>query len=651
MEFVKRALDWKSLVIHAQTKVLEFKFNLQNDIHTMSLTAGIAVFLVVLVISLRLSEPPAPSKGRGMAFTLSIPEPARPHWKGKRVDVMSIHDPEQPDVIRCLCPATGQLLGNVKAASAAEIDSKVKIAHAAWQGRKWRETSHEDRAAVLQTMIRYISEHQEEVCQIACRDTGKTMLDASLGEVMVTLEKLAWIVKNGPAALKPSKRPSSASWLMSYKGAKVQYEPLGVVCAMVSWNYPLHNLLGPVAASLFAGDAVVVKCSEQVAWSSEVFVQIAKRALELHGYDPNLVQLVCCWPEHADTLTTHPLVKHITFIGSKMVAHLVVKAAAKALTPVVVELGGKDPLIVLEDYQPKLSEVCSTIMRGSFQSAGQNCIGVERVILHEKVHDKLVAMLEERVKQLRIGSSIDELSTIDMGSLSNVAHLDRLESLVEDAVKSGATLLSGGKRYTHPKYPLGIYFEPTLLINVTPTMRVAQEEVFGPILLVMRPATNTEDCIDLANSTSFGLGASVFSRSKVLLNYVASRLRCGNVALNDFATYHMVQLPFGGVDGSGYGKFGGAEGLRGLCLEKSICYDKYPFISTVIPSALDYPIPSTRKAWGLVRSINEMGYATSWWARFRGIRRTIAIFSQRENSKNSNVNKLSRVRSISSQSQ
>lgn len=647
MEVVKRVLDGRALAGRVQSKALEFKFNLQNDIHTMSWTAGVAVFLLVLVISLKLSEPSAPSKGRGMAFTLSIPEPARPHWKGKRVDVMSIHDPEQPDVIRCLCPATGQLLGNVKAASAAEIDSKVKTAHAAWQGKKWRESSYEDRAAVLQTMVRYVSEHQEEVCQIACRDTGKTMLDASLGEVMVTLEKLAWIVKNGPAALKTSKRPSSASWLMAYKGAEVRYEPLGVVCAMVSWNYPLHNLLGPVAASLFAGDAVVVKCSEQVVWSSEVFVQIAKRALELHGYDPNLVQLISCWPEHADTLTTHPLVKHITFIGSKMVAHLVLKAASKALTPVVVELGGKDPLIVLEDYEPKLAEVCSTIMRGAFQSAGQNCIGVERVILHEKVHDKLVAMLEERVDRLRIGSSIDELSTVDMGSLSNVAHLDRLESLVEDAVKTGATLLCGGKRYTHPKYPLGIYFEPTMLINVTPAMRVAQEEVFGPILLVMRPAMSTDDCIELANSTSFGLGASVFSKSKMLLNYVASRLRCGNVALNDFATYHMVQLPFGGVDASGYGKFGGAEGLRGLCVEKSICYDKYPLISTVIPRALDYPIPSTRKAWGIVKSINEMGYATSLWARFRGIRRAIALFSQRDKQ---NINQLTQTRSASSQS-
>lgn len=593
-----------------------------NETMILSMIFGIIVFTVSNFVSFRISQ--SQSTGRGLAFTLPIPDAARPHWKGKRVDVMNIHDPEQPDVIRCLCPATGQLLGNVKAATASEIDERVKLAHGAWNSPKWRGTTAKDRAAVLKTMLRYISEHQQEVCQIACRDTGKTMIDASLGEVMVTLEKIAWIIKNGEDALKPSPRPGSASWLMSYKKAEVRYEPLGVVSAMVSWNYPLHNLIGPIAAALFAGDAVVVKCSEQVVWSSEFFIEIAKRALDMHGFDPNLVQLVSCWPEHADALTTHPLIKHITFIGSRPVAHLVVKAAAKPLTPVVVELGGKDPLIVLEDYT-NIASVASIIMRGVFQSAGQNCIGVERIIVSTKIHNELVETLGNRVRELRVGSSIDEVGSIDMGALSNMAYLDKLEHLVADAVSRGAILVAGGRRYVHPKYPLGIYFEPTMLTRVTADMPIAQEEVFGPIMLVMEPTRSTDESIALANSSEFALGASVFGKSNATLNYVTDRLRCGNVAINDFATYHLCQLPFGGIDGSGYGKFGGYEGLRGLSIEKSVCYDRFPFIATKIPRALDYPIQSASRAWGLVRSVNDMGYATSWWGRFKGIRRSISV--------------------------
>lgn len=555
----------------------------------------------------------------GQPFSLPIPEPGQPHWKGKRVEDVDIRDAARPDEIRCLCPATGQLLGYVKAQTGAEINATVERAHAAWENSTWRDTTVAERLPVLATILRYVCEHQDEVCRVACRDTGKTMLDASLGEVMVTLEKYAWIIKHAEQALRTSARPGSASLVMMYKGAEVRYEPLGVVCAMVSWNYPLHNLLGPVAASIASGNAIVVKCSEQVAWSSQFFVQIARKALELHRFDPELVQVVTCWPEHADALTKHRLVKHITFIGSRPVAHYVVRAAAEPLTPVVVELGGKDPLIVLEDYT-NLPAIASIIMRGAFQSAGQNCIGVERVILHAKVHDRLLALLAERVATMRVGSSIDEAGQIDMGAVCSAQHVARLQTLVAEAVAEGARLVHGGKPFVHRKYPSGSYFEPTMLTHVTPKMRIAREEVFGPVLLVMRAAESVEDCIALANSTDFGLGASVFGKNKGILNYVADRLRCGNVAINDFATYHLCQLPFGGVDGSGYGKFGGAEGLRGLCIEKSVCYDRFPFISTFIPRALDYPIPSVSAAWQLVKSINNIGYAPSWWARLRGVR-------------------------------
>lgn len=561
------------------------------------------------------------SDWNGRRFHLAIPEQAQPHWKGKRIDAMSINDANDATLIRCLCPATGQLLDTVNADSAREIDCRIAKAKVAQL--TWARSSFRDRRRVLRTILRYIIDNQLDICRVACRDTGKTLLDASLGEVMVTLEKIKWILKHGEDSLKPSKRPGSTNPLLFFKAGEVRYQPLGVVCAMVSWNYPLHNLMGPVVASLFAGNAVIVKCSEQVVWSSKFFVQIARRALELHGFDPELVQLVCCWPNVADHLTSHPDIKHITFIGSRPVAHQVARAASATLTPLVLELGGKDPLIVFDDLSAsKIREVASIILRGTFQSAGQNCIGVERVIALPKAYSQLEAILGQRVAELTLGSSIDEVGNVDMGAMIAVHHLERLEALVSDSINQGAELVAGGHRFTHPKYPLGVYFEPTMLKNVTKDMRIAQEEVFGPVLLLMR-SESIDDAIDIANSVEYALGCSVFGSKKADLNRVANEVNSGNVAVNDFATYHMCQLPFGGVYGSGYGKFGGKEGLRSLCIEKSVCYDRFPFISTFIPRALDYPIPSASKAWTLVSSMNILGYSPVFWGKVNALRRII----------------------------
>jgi acyl-CoA reductase-like NAD-dependent aldehyde dehydrogenase len=557
----------------------------------------------------------------GLVFHLPIPEEALPHWKGKRISPTVVFDPMDPKNIQCYCPATGQSLGKFAAATREDMD--VMIHEALEAQKEWCKTSFRQRRKVLNTILRYLTDHQEEVARIACRDTGKTMLDASLGEILVTLEKIQWIVNHGENALSVSKRPGPTNILMSYKGAEVRYEPLGLVAAMVSWNYPLHNLMGPVVAALFSGNAIVVKCSESVVWSSRHFVEIAKQAMRINGFNDDTIQLVCCWPRDADYLTSHPGIDHITFIGSKPVAHLVAAAAARTLTPVVCELGGKDPLIVLDDVK-SIDDVASIIMRGTFQSSGQNCIGVERVIALPHVYDTLIPILEKAVKSLRLGSSIDQQEDIDMGATINGARFDALEGLVADAVAEGATLVHGGTRYSHPKYPQGHYFMPTLLVGVTPDMTIAQQEVFGPILLLFK-AASVDEAVEVANGTEFGLGASVFGGSYSTLSDIAGRLRCGNVAINDFATYALCQLPFGGIKGSGYGKFGGAEGLRAISVEKSVCYDRMSFISTKIPRPLDYPIPDGKKAWEMVKAINMVGYGQGVWERFKALQRLARV--------------------------
>jgi len=385
-------------------------------------------------------------------------------------------------------------------------------------------------------------------------------------------------------------------------------------------SYPFHNFISPLISTLFTGSALILKASENTAWSTQYYASIAKAALVACGHSPNLIQPILCWPQTASHLTSHPGISHITFIGSRPIAHHVASSAAKTLTPLCLELGGKDPALVLDDVS-NLEKVASILMRGTFQSAGQNCIGIERIICLPAIYPKLVALLGARIRALRIGSALDDPDAVDVGAMINDARFFHLETLISEAVTEGAECLVGGQRYTHPEYPKGHYFSPTLLVNVTPAMRIAQEELFAPICVIMK-ATSLDNAIELANSTPHALGASVFGTSRPALEEAVNRIYAGMVSVNDFGVYYAVSLPFGGVKGSGYGRFGGKEGLRGLCNTKAVCKDRWSGISTSIPGPVDYPIQSAARAWEMCRGVVELGYAEGW-GRMRGLWRIV----------------------------
>ncbi|KAI0143773.1 Aldehyde/histidinol dehydrogenase [Xylariaceae sp. FL1272] len=534
-----------------------------------------------------------------------IPEPKLPE-EHKILENPSIKTPGST-AIQCYAPATGQFLGFVNPSTPAGLDRS--IAQATEAQKSWAKTTFAQRRAVLQSMLQHVLDNQETICKISSLDSGKTMIDAQLGEIMVTAEKLQWTIKHGEAALLPSKRPTNL--LLSYKKGKVIYEPLGVVAALVSWNYPFHNLIGPIISAIFAGNGIVVKVSEQTCWSSAYYTSIARGALVAHGHDPSLIQTVVCWPQTAGHLTSHPGISHITFIGSRPVCHSVAASAAKSLTPVVAELGGKDAAMVLDSAKRDLPRIADILLRGTFQASGQNCIGIERIIATPGVYDTLLSMLTPKVQALRLG--LDK----DVGAMVSNASFTRLEKLVEDAVSKGARLLAGGKRYIHPDHPQGYYFTPTLLADVTPDMDVANEECFGPIMTLMRsPTSSAFDVLALANAPHFGLGASVYGKdSDPELKAIVAGVRAGGVAVNDFAVFYAIQLPFGGVGGSGYGRFAGEEGLRGLCNAKSICEDRFGSLGlrTAIPPPAQYPVPSQEKGWRFTRGVVGIGYGIGLW--------------------------------------
>ncbi|KAM0812981.1 putative Aldehyde dehydrogenase domain-containing protein [Seiridium cardinale] len=560
---------------------------------TPALYSSISLLFVFLFLRSQSSDKPVRYK---------VPAPKLPEGEPKFLENSSIKVPGST-AIQCYAPATGQLLGLVNPSTPAGLDRA--IASAAEAQQKWKDTTFRERRAVLRTMLQHVLDNQEQICRISSLDSGKTMLDAQLGEILVTTEKLQWTIKHGEKALTPEKRPTNL--LMCYKKNKVVYEPLGVVAALVSWNYPFHNLIGPIISAVFAGNGIIVKVSEQTCWSAAYYTSIARGALVAHGHDPALIQSAVCWPQTAGHLTSHPGISHVTFIGSRPVCQQVALSAAKSLTPVLAELGGKDAAVICASAKSDLKRIADIMMRGSFQAAGQNCIGIERIICAPSVYDELVSMLAPKVKALRLGTEKD------VGAMVSDNSFTRLENLVQGAVDQGARLLAGGKRHMHPDHPSGFYFTPTLLVDVTPDMAIAREECFGPIMTIMRASSGSaEDLLSLANAPDFGLGSSVYgSDSDPVLRAVVKGIRAGGVAVNDFAVYYAVQLPFGGVGGSGYGRFAGEEGLRGLCNTKSVCEDRLGWLGvrTAIPPPARYPVKNQDGAWRFARGIVRLGYS------------------------------------------
>jgi len=463
--------------------------------------------------------------------------------------------------------------------------------------------------------------NQDTIARVACLDSGKTKVDASFGEILVTAEKIKWTLDHGEKALKSERRPTN--FLMFYKKNEVVYEPLGVVAACVSWNYPFHNLLGPIISALFTGNSIVVKASEQTAWSTKFFIEIARGALQACRQNPNLVQAIVCWPKEANYFTANPNISHLTFIGSQEIAYRVAASASKSLTPLCLELGGKDAAILLDDIND-VDRVVATMIRGTFQAAGQNCIGIERIVCLPKIYDIMVKRLEPIIKKLRVGSALDS-PDVDVGACISSDNFHKVEKLIEDAVQQGAKLLVGGKRYHHPVHKSGHYFSPTLLIDVTYDMAIAKTELFSPVCMLMK-ADSVSQAITIANSSDYALGASVFGRNTRELDRVVRGVRAGMVAVNDFAVYYMVQLPFGGAKGSGYGRFAGEEGLRSLCNIKAVCRDRWPsLIKTIIPGPLQLPIQNAGQAWNMCKGMVEIGYGENLTRQARGIARMIGL--------------------------
>lgn len=497
--------------------------------------------------------------------------------------------------IQCFDKGTNAPLGLVRAIPTDEV--KAIVARARVAQEKWAKTSFSTRRKLMFSLLDYVIANQRLICETASVECGKTMMDGTLGEILTTLEKLRWTAAHGEDVLQEEVR--DVGLITMHKRAAVNYVPFGVIGAIVSWNYPFHNIYGPMISALFAGNAFVGKVSEYSSYYAKFYESIVREGLKQLGQSPDLVTFLTGFAETGEALVSSA--DKITFIGSPGVGKLVMRKASETLTPVVLELGGKDPAIILEDAD--LEQVIPIVMRGTYQNCGQNCVGLERILVHASIHDKLVNILVEKVKKLTQGAastgSVKDLGAMTMGPAS----VKKIQKLVDESVASGAKVLVGGKATTDQ------FFPPTIMVNVTSKTPIAVEEVFGPILVVMKFSSD-EEAIHLVNDCPYGLGSSVFSANTARAKSIADRLKTGMVNVNDFGINYLCQsLPFGGVKVSGFDRFAGREGLRGNCVVRASTTDRIPGVKTVIPPILQYPIQES--AFVFMENLVRVLYGTT----------------------------------------
>jgi acyl-CoA reductase-like NAD-dependent aldehyde dehydrogenase len=508
--------------------------------------------------------------------------------------------------IPCVDPATRTQLGTVPVTSPEAVREAVGRARRAQQS--WRKTSFEERRRVLGRLLDRVLDDDERLVAEVCRDCGKTRENALMGEIWPVCEKLRWTIAHAERHLAPEK---VSAGLLLHKRARLEFHPLGVVGAIVPWNYPLQNIMNPAIPALMAGNGFVVKPSEHVAWSSKGFVDLLKDALVAEGHDPELVQLTNGYAETGRALIEAP-VDALVFIGSVENGRRVLETAARQLVPVVLELGGKDPFIVCDDAD--LDAAAHGAMTGTFINCGQNCVASERILVHESVAARFEAIVAEQTRALRQGAPLAG-EPVDVGSMATPLQIDIVERLVQRAIAQGARVVAGGERVRRGQ---GEFFAPTVLADVRPDMDIMQEETFGPVMLLC-PFRSDDEAIAVANGTSFGLGSSVFSRDRARARRIASAIDAGMAGINDYGgmTYMAPDLTFGGVKHSGFGRMNGREGLRSMCNVKAVLDDRFPF--TVASKV--YPVDP--KDFGRTQGTLRLMYGRGLGRKLRGIARLV----------------------------
>ncbi len=451
-------------------------------------------------------------------------------------------------------PATGEILRTVPDLDAAALAEMARRGRAAQP--QWESLGFEGRGRVLLRMQKWVMDNSERIIRTVISETGKTYEDAQMLEVSGSAASLGFWAKNAEKYL-ADERVRSSSPLLIGKKLVLRYKPHGLIGVIAPWNYPFANCLDCVPA-LAAGNSVILKPSEITPLSALLFEQ----GLRECGMPEDIFQVATGRGETGAALIEE--VDMIMFTGSTRTGRKVAEAAGRRLIPSSLELGGKDPMIVLADAD--LERAANVATYYSMMNSGQTCIAVERVYVEAPVYDEFLAKVTEKVGALRQGAPGRGPGSIEIGAMIFPPQVDIVEDHVNDALAKGAKAIVGGRRGEGP----GHFFQPTLLVDVDHSMKIMQQETFGPTLPIMK-VKDAEEAVRLANDTSYGLGGSVFSRDTAKGRAIAERVDSGAVCVNDACiNLAAAELPMGGVKESGVGHRNGAGGIRKYCSQQAL---------------------------------------------------------------------------------
>jgi len=487
---------------------------------------------------------------------------------------------QTPERLSSYNPATGELIGSVPIFSAADVDAAVARARVAAQ--TWSTRTFAARTEELVAFRKALAAAADDLAALMHRENGKPELEA-LVEVMMSLGHVQHATAIASQAM--ATRKVSAGMLANFR-ATISYHPLGVIGVIGPWNYPLFTPMGSIAYALAAGNAVVWKPSELTPLVALEVEKIAKKTFAL----PDLLQVVTGAGATGAALAKAAVDK-VAFTGSAATGKRVMMAAAERLTPVLLELGGKDPMIV--DSDADLEKAAEAAVYGALTNAGQACVSVERVYVAEAVHDRFVDEVVKQVRELKVGGDDGHL-----GAMTSPAQVDIVRDHLQDAIAKGAKVLTGG-----PDAISGSYIQPTVLTGVDHRMKVMTEETFGPVLPIAK-VHSVDEAVQLANDSKYGLGSSVFAGKAA--RSIADRLRAGMTSVNSVMAFAGIpSLPFGGIGDSGFGRIHGEEGVREFTRVKSTAEQAFSLPLNMM--TFRQPKDMTKRLRGMIKQLYGEG--------------------------------------------